>query len=74
MVSFAVDVETDVANDKNAIPSFDNARTILIWADVLFVGRMWACVKTDWIAIVRDLPLARRFLKLLLSAESTWTC
>ena len=65
---------SDVVNDKNAMPNFDNARTIEICALLELAGKRWACVKTDWIAIVRDLPLARSDLKELFNAESTMTC
>ena len=72
VTSCALDVETDVLNE--IYPSFERARTIEIWADVLFVGRIWDCVKTEWIAIVRLLPLARSDLNELFNALSTWTC
>ena len=74
VTSCAVDVVSDVVNDKNAMPNFDNARTIEIWALLEFAGKIWACVKTDWIAIVRDLPLARSDLNELFNAESNVTC
>ena len=69
-----MDVESDVVNDKNAIPNFDNARTMETWALLELAGKMWACVKTDCIAIVRDLPLARSDLNELFNALSTTTC
>ena len=69
-----MDEVSDVVSDKNAIPNLDNARTIEIWALLELAGKIWACVKTDWIAIVRDLPLARSDLNELFNAESTMTC
>ena len=69
-----MDEVVDVVNDKNAMPNFDNARTIEIWALLELAGKRWACVKTDWIAIVRDLPLARSDLNELFNALSTMTC
>ena len=69
VTSRALDVETDVLKDKNASPNFESARTMEICVLLEFVGRTWACVKTLWTAMVSDLPLARKDLKLLLSAE-----
>ena len=45
-----------------------------IWALLEFAGKIWACVKTLWIAIVRDLPLARSDLNELFNALSITTC
>ena len=74
MISCARDEVVHVVNDKKAIPNLDNARTIDIWALLELAGKMWACVKTDWIAMVRDLPLAKSDLNELFNAESTVTC
>ena len=54
-----MDEVSDVVNDKNAMPNFDNARTIEICVLLELAGNTWACVNTDWIAMVKDLPLAR---------------
>ena len=64
----------DVVKDKNAMPSFDNARTIEICVLLELAGNTCACVNTDWIAIVKDLPLARSDLNKLFNALSTMTC
>ena len=69
-----MDEVVDVVNDKKAIPNLDNARTIEICVLLELAGKTWAWVKTDWIAIVRDLPLARSDLNELFNAESTTTC
>ena len=74
VTSCDMDEVVDVVNDKNAMPNFDNARTIEICALLELAGKRWACVKTDWIAIVRDLPLARSDLNELFNALSTMTC
>ncbi len=69
-----MDEVVDVVNDKKAIPNFDNARTIEICVLLELAGKTWAWVRTDWIAIVRDLLLARNDLNDLFNALSTMTC
>ena len=59
VTSCDMDVVSDVVKDKNAMPSFDNARTIEICVLLELAGNTCACVNTDWIAIVKDLPEAR---------------
>ena len=66
-------VVDDVVKDKNARPSLDNARTIEICALLELAGNTCACVNTDWIAMVRDRPLARSDLNELFNALSTMT-
>ena len=66
-------VVDDVEQDKNARPSLDNARTMAIWALLELAGNTCACVNTDWIAMVRDLPEARSDLNELFNALSTMT-
>ena len=58
----------------NAIPSLLNARTIEIWAEVLFAGSTWACVKTLCSAMVKLRPDASMDFMALETLESRMTC